>query len=207
MGAGFLDVHARIEFLAVPFRFMTRPSNIPRLFRCGLDALLASVGILFRACRPSTVSGFVISIVADSVQRSSVWTHSHIGKERFKRSPLWMNSNTSSTVVEPPIIRRITATLNHAQPRLVGCASAASAVFVFVMAGLAVSAFKCCPIAPAAFCLAASQSPTVYVDELSAIASAAPKPCTASGWVWCSLNCFKSSESLPGQIDRVRRHV
>ncbi len=74
--------------------------------------------ILLAHCCPSTIFGFVISIIIDSIKTSAIWAFTHIQKECLKFVPSFTHRNSSSAIIIKFWSFRIETPLFHRGPSI-----------------------------------------------------------------------------------------
>jgi hypothetical protein len=74
------------------------------------------VSHLFRSCCPSAVSGLVVAVVVDAVNRKAKRLLAHVGKEVFKDLPSFANHYPSTAVMLETLPIRIGASGMHSSP-------------------------------------------------------------------------------------------
>lgn len=81
----------------------------------------ATIENLFSWCSPATVMWRVVPVVVDTIYRvCGRWARPHVSKKYRKRlTPLITDSNPAGAIKMPVRLARISATLNHALPRVV----------------------------------------------------------------------------------------
>jgi hypothetical protein len=77
---------------------------------------------------PATVTGFVVTIVVDAIQRESSRACAHIGEKVLEAVPALADRDTPPTVTRPVVARCVAAPLQHALPRVVGLCAAVRGV-------------------------------------------------------------------------------
>ena len=87
--------------------------------------------------RPSNIAGFVVATIILAINRSSIWSFSHVGEKVFKLSPAITDRNSSFFVMFVGWITWAGTTGNHVLPRAIRWCSAAPA-----RPSVAVSAFE-----------------------------------------------------------------
>ncbi len=86
--------------------------------KCEL-AVSSRVPHLFRACSPTHISRFVVSIIVYAFNSCPLWPVTHIDNEVFSVHPSLANFNSPSAIIFIRRISGICASLNHRTPRVI----------------------------------------------------------------------------------------
>lgn len=79
----------------------------------------AIVGLLPRGCPPA-ITGLIVAIIVDSVNRQARWRFTHVSKEVLESPPAFADCDAPTPVVAVMFIVWVRATMNHACPRRIG---------------------------------------------------------------------------------------
>ena len=160
-----------------------------------------AISTLLFGANPSAISGLIVALVVDAVNRQASRPPTHVCKEIGKDHPSITNGNSAPAVIGKAFVLRARAPLNHPAP---------NAVLGLICSGAAwrqsSCRSRCCslrPKAPARRCISISQIDARHNARPSAIAGAPPTSPPRGGFLR-NFNNGKTPELLAGQVDQFR---
>lgn len=105
-------IRADIEVLAKRSNATGDPSD-------GENIIRPRVPLLFFACRPFAVAGFVIAVVILSFDTHACGALTHVGKKIIEHAPAVTDCNPAATIGRITRVVRIETSLNHGPPAVI----------------------------------------------------------------------------------------
>lgn len=169
----------------------------------GKIVVVPSVPRLVLVARPLAIARFIVTVVVDTIQTCTWWLFAHISKEVGKCKPRSINFYTTPTVVGIAGIFRISATLRHSYPRMIGRCNS----FAGRMTMLGASLYRSFLLqATARLCYATAKKDAFY-DAIRTTFTAAKPLSLTFGVIFDTFKGRPSPESFACNIDRFHLYL
>lgn len=155
--------------------------------------IAVGVAALFFICGPSAISGLVVAVTVNTVERSTEWAVPHVGKERREViAPAVAHGDTPTAVSGIRLVTRLEATLLGSGPGAM--LPRAGQSVRGVLTGAPLSTNTAATLRPSR-----CQTPTHHVNLASATTPASPSERAAA--ISATTKYDESSECYPRQVD------